>query len=165
MENLDFECPVCFSIDYDQKIIPECGHSFCINCLDKVTNENQLLCPECRVYCRDTTKLIKNFSVNRQIEKRKQLLPTQMLFQEVLPQSDQQQQQIMLQKQVHQLKQQLMLQQLQIQNLQQVNVKIAHFMFLAWPFLMFKPPNFRSSQINILLTKPIIYSWNLKSKK
>jgi hypothetical protein len=118
MDNLDFECPVCFSIDYEQKIIPECGHSFCVKCLNKVTNENQLLCPECRTHCKDTSKLLKNFSVNRQIEKRKRLLL------ETPDGPIDQQQQILLYKQINQLKQQLMLQQLQIQNLQQVNVNL-----------------------------------------
>lgn len=112
METLDFECPVCFSIDFEQKIIPECGHSFCTKCLNKVTNEKQLLCPECRTYCKNTDKLIKNFSINRQIENRRQSL------EKFKPKTEEDH---ILQKQVHSLKQQLMLQQLQIQNLQQVN--------------------------------------------
>ena len=113
MDSLEFECPVCYSIDYEQKIIPECGHSFCTKCLDKVTNENQLLCPECRAYCRNTDKLVKNYSINRQIEMRRQNIER---FQ---PQTEQDH---ILHKQVQTLKSQLMLQQLQIQNLQQVNV-------------------------------------------
>lgn len=75
-------------------------------------NENQLLCPECRTYCKNTDKLVKNYSVNRQIESRKQQLDN---FE---PQNEQER---ILQKQIHSLKSQLMLQQLQIQNLQNVN--------------------------------------------
>ena len=114
MDNLEFECPVCYSIDHEQKIIPECGHSFCVKCLEKVTNDNQLLCPECRTYCKNTEKLVKNYSINRQIENRRQSL------EKFTPQTEQDH---ILQKQVQTLKSQLMLQQLQIQNLQQVNVK------------------------------------------
>jgi hypothetical protein len=118
MDNLEFECPVCYSIDHEQKIIPECGHSFCVKCLEKVTNDNQLLCPECRTYCKNTEKLVKNYSINRQIENRRQSL------EKFTPQTEQDH---ILQKQVQTLKSQLMLQQLQIQNLQQVNVK-DHFL-------------------------------------
>lgn len=117
MEYLEFECLVCFSIEYEQKIIPECGHSFCVKCLYKVTNENQLLCPECRTYCKDAEKLIKNYSVNRLIENRKKVLDT------FTPQTEQEN---ILHKQIQTLKTQLMLQQLQIQNLQQVNVNFCY---------------------------------------
>lgn len=118
---LEFECPICYTIDYEQKIIPECGHSFCVKCLSKVTNDDQLLCPECRTICRNTNKLIKNYSVNRQIENRKQKLET------FTPQNDGER---VLQKQIHTLKSQVMLQQLQIQNLQSVNVRfVVLYMF------------------------------------
>jgi len=119
--------------------------------------DNQLLCPECRTYCKNTEKLVKNYSINRQIENRRQSL------EKFTPQTEQDH---ILQKQVQTLKSQLMLQQLQIQNLQQVNVKELSFYvtFLVAIIIIVLLNIFRNLPISILQTKPIHCKLNLKSK-
>ncbi|VDO99752.1 unnamed protein product [Soboliphyme baturini] len=54
-------CPVCFDIFRNPKCL-SCGHSLCVDCVDKIKDSNTLHCPICTVE-NSATSLPENFSL------------------------------------------------------------------------------------------------------
>ena len=64
-------CPVCYQVFRNPKYL-SCYHSYCEECLEKVQNQSQVVCPECR---KETTvptggvqELPNNFFINRLVD-------------------------------------------------------------------------------------------------
>ena len=69
MENLT--CPVCYQVFRNPKYL-SCYHSYCQECLEKVQNKSQIVCPECRketaVPAGGVKELPNNFFINRLVD-------------------------------------------------------------------------------------------------
>jgi len=51
METVTLHCPICRELFDDPRILPRCGHTFCLSCIRLLTRrniENNRTCPECR---------------------------------------------------------------------------------------------------------------------
>ncbi|EDO33043.1 predicted protein, partial [Nematostella vectensis] len=46
----EISCPVCLEVFEEPLVLPSCGHSVCLQCLQNMTKRNppSLLCPVCR---------------------------------------------------------------------------------------------------------------------
>ena len=64
-------CPVCYQVFRNPKYL-SCYHSYCEECLEKVQNQSQIVCPECRketaIPAGGVKELPNNFFINRLVD-------------------------------------------------------------------------------------------------
>lgn len=64
------DCTICFSNTKEFYILPDCGHSFCLNCINQMKDSNgTVICPNCKKACLNASmRLVKNYILNSLID-------------------------------------------------------------------------------------------------